>query len=395
MLLQNNNCVISKLRFTLTFDDDTTRVIDVKEGDIVTVTYNDDGVKSSIKGKVVKIGVNFNSTIGRVKESSYMCIDGSELYAGKQVYISPDKVLDIYINESSYAIQNPVCTVENPEQSVILVREDELGYFSYSRDGEIWKSVTPNGAPGLSAYECALKLGFVGTEEEWLESLKAVIDGEVPKGPKGDNGKSAYEVAVDNGFVGTEEEWLESLNGTQGPQGETGPQGPKGDRGEIGPQGPKGEQGEQGLIGPKGDTGEQGPKGDPGEAGVQGPKGDQGLVGPQGEVGPQGPKGDTGVQGEQGPIGPKGETGPQGPKGDPGEAGPQGPKGDPGEQGPVGAQGLKGDKGDIGPQGPKGDTGDAADWNAVEGAPGYIANKPDISKILADIEELKSKLPTT
>ena len=355
MLLQNNNCVISKLRFTLTFDDDTTRVIDVKEGDIVTVTYNDDGVKSSIKGKVVKIGVNFNSTIGRVKESSYMCIDGSELYAGKQVYISPDKVLDIYINESSYAIQNPVCTVENPEQSVILVREDELGYFSYSRDGEIWKSVTPNGAPGLSAYECALKLGFVGTEEEWLESL----------------------------------------NGTQGPQGETGPQGPKGDRGEIGPQGPKGEQGEQGLIGPKGDTGEQGPKGDPGEAGVQGPKGDQGLVGPQGEVGPQGPKGDTGVQGEQGPIGPKGETGPQGPKGDPGEAGPQGPKGDPGEQGPVGAQGLKGDKGDIGPQGPKGDTGDAADWNAVEGAPGYIANKPDISKILADIEELKSKLPTT
>ena len=27
-------------------------------------------------------------------------------------------------------------------------------------------------------------------------------------------GKSAYEIAVDNGFVGTEEEWLESLQGT-------------------------------------------------------------------------------------------------------------------------------------------------------------------------------------
>ena len=26
-------------------------------------------------------------------------------------------------------------------------------------------------------------------------------------------GKSAYEIAVDNGFVGTEEEWLESLKG--------------------------------------------------------------------------------------------------------------------------------------------------------------------------------------
>lgn len=27
------------------------------------------------------------------------------------------------------------------------------------------------------------------------------------------SGKSAYEIAVDNGFLGTEEEWLESLNG--------------------------------------------------------------------------------------------------------------------------------------------------------------------------------------
>ncbi len=33
------------------------------------------------------------------------------------------------------------------------------------------------------------------------------------KGDKGDNGLSAYEVAVRNGFEGTEEEWLESLKG--------------------------------------------------------------------------------------------------------------------------------------------------------------------------------------
>lgn len=28
---------------------------------------------------------------------------------------------------------------------------------------------------------------------------------------KGDDGKSAYEIALDNGFEGTEEEWLETL----------------------------------------------------------------------------------------------------------------------------------------------------------------------------------------
>lgn len=30
-------------------------------------------------------------------------------------------------------------------------------------------------------------------------------------GPKGDKGASAYNIAVSNGFIGTEKEWLESL----------------------------------------------------------------------------------------------------------------------------------------------------------------------------------------
>ena len=34
-------------------------------------------------------------------------------------------------------------------------------------------------------------------------------------------GKSAYEIAVDNGFVGTETEWLESLKGVDGTDGTT------------------------------------------------------------------------------------------------------------------------------------------------------------------------------
>ena len=32
----------------------------------------------------------------------------------------------------------------------------------------------------------------------------------------GSNGKSAYEIAVEHGFVGTEEEWLESLKPVKG-----------------------------------------------------------------------------------------------------------------------------------------------------------------------------------
>lgn len=94
----------------------------------------------------------------------------------------------------------------------------------------------PDGANGLSAYEVALSEGFIGTTSEWLESLigpkgdkgdpgdstGSGTEGPMgPEGPKGDtgdagpNGKSAYQVAVDNGFVGSESEWLESLKATQ------------------------------------------------------------------------------------------------------------------------------------------------------------------------------------
>ena len=38
-------------------------------------------------------------------------------------------------------------------------------------------------------------------------------------GGSGTAGKSAYEIAVDNGFVGTETEWLESLKGAEGTNG--------------------------------------------------------------------------------------------------------------------------------------------------------------------------------
>ncbi len=55
------------------------------------------------------------------------------------------------------------------------------------------------------------------------------------------NGLSAYQIAVENGYIGTEAEWLLSL---------------KGETGEQGPQGEQGIQGEQGEQGPQGETGE-------------------------------------------------------------------------------------------------------------------------------------------
>ena len=100
---------------------------------------------------------------------------------------------------------------------------------------------------GKSAYDIAVDNGFVGTEVEWLESLKGedgkslnivdIYNVAVENGYEGDisqfvreylqgtyiEGKSAYDIAVEEGYEGTLEEWLASLKGEMGltgPQGE-------------------------------------------------------------------------------------------------------------------------------------------------------------------------------
>ena len=95
------------------------------------------------------------------------------------------------------------------------------------------------GTDGKSAYEIAVEHGFVGTEAEWLESLKGIdgkngADGLPGKdgkngtdglsgrdGINGTDGKSAYIIAVEHGFSGTENEWLQSLKGADGRDGIT------------------------------------------------------------------------------------------------------------------------------------------------------------------------------
>lgn len=113
-------------------------------------------------------------------------------------------------------------------------------------------------------------------------------------GAQGIQGLSAYQVAVQEGFVGTEEEWLQSLKGDKGDKGEQGVQGIQGEKGDPFTYEDFTEDQLQGLVGPQGEQGEKGEKGDPFEysdftpeqlEGLKGPKGDTGNTGPQGEPG--------------------------------------------------------------------------------------------------------------
>lgn len=78
------------------------------------------------------------------------------------------------------------------------------------------------GAPGKSAYRVAVDAGFIGTEAEWLLTLKGE-DAQMigPPGP------SAYDAAVEGGFIGTKAQWIASLKGETGDDSTVeGPPGP-------------------------------------------------------------------------------------------------------------------------------------------------------------------------
>lgn len=144
------------------------------------------------------------------------------------------------------------------------------------------------------------------------------------KGDKGDEGKSAYQSALDNGFIGTDSEWLLSIKGEKGDTGLQGLQGIQGVQGIKGDSGTNGVDGSDGYTPVKGVDyfdGAQGAKGDTGEQGLKGDKGDTGLQGIQGNTGYtpikgidyfDGQDGEQGIQGLKGDKGDKGDTGERG-----------------------------------------------------------------------------------
>lgn len=171
MLLDNEYTIIPSIKFSLTFDNDIRKIITVKTRDKISCLFKKNGEKFSIVGIVSKIGCNFNSSLGTVGTTAYLQVDGSSEYCGVVEYIQPEQVLDLTVISTTDAIENVVCSVDNEEQRISLIRENEVGVMQYSIDGITWRAV--NGAQGMSAYESAVKLGFEGSEKEWIDSLKS------------------------------------------------------------------------------------------------------------------------------------------------------------------------------------------------------------------------------
>jgi hypothetical protein len=234
-----------------------------------------------------------------------------------------------------------------------------VGKHFWMKIGVEWVDIGDfTGPDGASAYKVAVLNGFVGTETDWLKSLKGadgiglriigslatpdllpeqaeasgdsyiiqekmyVWDGTQwstvgQVGPEGKAGEGIYQMAVRLGYKGTEAEFIESQRGPRGLQGIQGVPGDPGKDGKDGKDGSnassvnfKGGVATESALPSTGNTasdawmvedvshlfiwtglawydtgvfsakGEQGEKGDPGTNGKDGEKGDEGPEGP-------------------------------------------------------------------------------------------------------------------
>ena len=126
MLLDSNYTIVPQIRFTLTYDSGVRKVTTVKSKDVINCSYKKNGEKFNITGVVTKICCNFNSSLGSVGTTAYLQIDGSSEYAGEVVYIQPSQVLDLTVISTSDVTENIVCSVDNEDQRISLIRENDL-----------------------------------------------------------------------------------------------------------------------------------------------------------------------------------------------------------------------------------------------------------------------------
>ena len=77
-------------------------------------------------------------------------------------------------------------------------------------------------SPVITEVETELGYNLTITDVEGSNTITLKNGTNGLNGTNGQDGKSAYEIAVDNGFVGTETEWLESLKGQDGQDGRDG-----------------------------------------------------------------------------------------------------------------------------------------------------------------------------
>jgi len=134
MLIRNDINVISRLKIDLYFDDNSEKHVVLDEKDIVTISYNNKGVKKEITGKVALIKASSYS-------ESYIIVDGSGVFVGNRETIQTSTILDCDLIEK-YDENLTVRTVVGTGAITNLRVNNDTGIVEYSTDnGIVWKNI--------------------------------------------------------------------------------------------------------------------------------------------------------------------------------------------------------------------------------------------------------------
>lgn len=122
-----------------------------------------------------------------------------------------------------------ISMIENMEVSGVTDEQIEKAVTKYLSEHPIETLTEADVRRIVAEYVASNKEEFKGEKGDKGDTGASGRDGvDGLDGANGADGKSAYDIAVDNGFVGTESEWLESLKGADGKNGNDGANGSDG-----------------------------------------------------------------------------------------------------------------------------------------------------------------------
>ena len=225
--------------------------------------------------------------------------DGLNLVNVPNILLQEDWRINVYAYDVNYTKYSETFDVEKKSkpENYVYTETEILNYETLAEkikqiDTDIGQSVEDY----LTENPVTVDLSDYYTKQE--------VDAKIPE--IGANGKSAYEIAVENGFVGTETEWLASLKGEPGKDGAPGRDGADGAPGRDGTDGRDGVSathewnGTTLTITSASGTSSANLKGEPGRDGVDGVPGKDGADGAPGAPGEPGKDGAPGKDGKDG-----------------------------------------------------------------------------------------------
>jgi len=167
-----------------------------------------------VKGNVLSLHIPLTIQIRTM-------VDGQETVITEDFYPSPDYPTYVVLKKSGGLDKKFKATVDGYVASMVDMGTLSVGLYQLEvlcsdNDGNPYRYMV---RAIIDIVDATIDAGIVAgiefdSEEYTLDAgVFAIAKGE--KGDRGDDGASAYDIAVAHGFVGTEEEWINSVGFNQ------------------------------------------------------------------------------------------------------------------------------------------------------------------------------------